>query len=249
MEGCMTTSVELNDDPGFAEEVSPTVSVDHRFVIRSVNQAFLTATRRSHDELVDVNIFDAFPDNPDATTNGSDNLLRVLTTVLDRGAQALLPVQRHDITDPQSGEWITKYWTTVGTPLVEDGKVVGAALQVEDLTPSDEGLRAVLELYAEVLASQALTEGGSRRLADSARAFALAARETKRLSDEVVQLRRALTTRATIDQAKGIVMAEHGGSPDEAFAVLKEMSSETNVRIADVAAALVYRTQNRSLPG
>ena len=42
-------------------------------------------------------------------------------------------------------------------------------------------------------------------------------------------------------------MAERGGTPEEAFALLRQMSSETNVRVADVAAALVYRAQQRGL--
>jgi AmiR/NasT family two-component response regulator len=56
------------------------------------------------------------------------------------------------------------------------------------------------------------------------------------------QLREALTSRATIDQAKGILMAEHHCSPDEAFALLVRLSNDTNVRLADVASALVYQT-------
>jgi len=37
-------------------------------------------------------------------------------------------------------------------------------------------------------------------------------------------------------------MARHGVDPDEAFRLLVRMSNDTNVRLADVARALVYQT-------
>ena len=61
------------------------------------------------------------------------------------------------------------------------------------------------------------------------------------LVDEVMNLRRALTSRATIDQAKGIVMAKRRCTPDQAFKILAKLSQDTNVKLADVAAALVYK--------
>jgi AmiR/NasT family two-component response regulator len=60
---------------------------------------------------------------------------------------------------------------------------------------------------------------------------------------EVEQLRRALTSRATIDQAKGILMARRRIDADEAFRALVVMSNQTNVPLADVAKALVYQAQ------
>jgi AmiR/NasT family two-component response regulator len=38
-------------------------------------------------------------------------------------------------------------------------------------------------------------------------------------------------------------MADRKCSPDEAFEVIKQLSMDTNVRVADVAAALVYQAQ------
>jgi hypothetical protein len=63
---------------------------------------------------------------------------------------------------------------------------------------------------------------------------------------EVRQLRRALRTRPTIDQAKGIIMADRRCTPTEAFDVLKKLSMDTNVPLADVAAALVYQAQDQA---
>jgi len=60
---------------------------------------------------------------------------------------------------------------------------------------------------------------------------------------EVAQLRYALTSRATIEQAKGIVMSERHCTPDEAFDILVRLSQNSNVPLRDVARALVYQQQ------
>ena len=52
-------------------------------------------------------------------------------------------------------------------------------------------------------------------------------------------LGKALESRATIDQAKGIVMATEGCDADEAFTVLARLSSVNNVKLRDVAARVV----------
>jgi len=67
--------------------------------------------------------------------------------------------------------------------------------------------------------------------------------ELESLRLEVSHLRYALTGRATIDQAKGIVMTERHCTPDEAFGVLVRMSQDSNVPLRDVARALVYQQQ------
>jgi AmiR/NasT family two-component response regulator len=47
-----------------------------------------------------------------------------------------------------------------------------------------------------------------------------------------------------IDQAKGIVMARAGCSADDAFRRMVKMSNDSNVRVAEVASALVYHVEN-----
>ncbi|MFD8491788.1 ANTAR domain-containing protein [Amycolatopsis sp. NPDC059657] len=53
------------------------------------------------------------------------------------------------------------------------------------------------------------------------------------------QLRAALTTRATIDQAKGILMAAHRITADEAFQKLVARSQQENIKLHEVAARFV----------
>ena len=56
------------------------------------------------------------------------------------------------------------------------------------------------------------------------------------------QLQEAMQSRAVIEQAKGVVMAERRCSVDEAFAVLVKLSQDSNRKLRDVAQALVERT-------
>lgn len=59
------------------------------------------------------------------------------------------------------------------------------------------------------------------------------------------QLEDALTSRAQIDQAKGIIMARHGCSADEAFARLVTVSRNTNTKLSDLSSRLVRAATTR----
>jgi PAS domain S-box-containing protein len=59
------------------------------------------------------------------------------------------------------------------------------------------------------------------------------------LSQLNLDMQRALATRAMIEQAKGIIMAQKGCGPDEAFALLKELSSAQERKLRDVAREIV----------
>ncbi|MDN4174437.1 ANTAR domain-containing protein [Nocardioides sp. SOB77] len=60
--------------------------------------------------------------------------------------------------------------------------------------------------------------------------------ELERLSGD---MQRALDSRATIDQAKGIVMAARRCTPDEAFAHLTDLASTRHVKLRELAAQIV----------
>jgi PAS domain S-box-containing protein len=59
-------------------------------------------------------------------------------------------------------------------------------------------------------------------------------------------IRAAAASRGTIEQAKGVVMAEHGGAPDDAFAVLREAGSRRETRLRVVAEQLVAAVAART---
>jgi GAF domain-containing protein len=67
-------------------------------------------------------------------------------------------------------------------------------------------------------------------------------RNCRRLVDN---LRVALESRAVIEQAKGILVAEYGYSPDVAFKRLSVLSQNANRKVRDIAADLVAGKINR----
>ena len=63
--------------------------------------------------------------------------------------------------------------------------------------------------------------------------------ELASLRSEVVGLRAALTSRATIDQARGILIGRYRISADQAFRVLVRWSQHRNVKLRTIAETLV----------
>ena len=60
-----------------------------------------------------------------------------------------------------------------------------------------------------------------------------------RTSDDLIQLRIVMLSRALIEQAKGILMERHKITEGEAFTMLTHASQRTNTKLRDVAAELV----------
>jgi PAS domain S-box-containing protein len=83
----------------------------------------------------------------------------------------------------------------------------------------------------------------TRRIGELAAAAATGVLQTvaerESLRALAANLEQALTSRAVIDQAKGILMAHLGVDADEAFARLVRLSSHLNVKLRDVARHLV----------
>jgi hypothetical protein len=67
-----------------------------------------------------------------------------------------------------------------------------------------------------------------------------AASAVELLRAENAQLKQALSTRALIGQATGLLMREQNLTAAEAYARLVEMSSHTNVKVHTIAARLVH---------
>ena len=62
--------------------------------------------------------------------------------------------------------------------------------------------------------------------------------------EEVDDLRMALATRPVIDQAKGVLIARHGCTPDQAFEMLTDASQRANVKVREIAARIVSSMQD-----
>lgn len=209
-----------------------------------MNSAYASAVGRTPDELVGMAMFDAFPDNPDdPAADGVANLGRSLDNAARQRRAHRMLVQRYDIADGANGGWLPRVWSPVNSPVLDDRSVMGLLHQVHDITILEDDLCTVLRGYRDILLQSSPDDRDARQLAQHADAIANYVISSQATATEIMHLRRALTSRATIDQAKGIVMAESHCSPEEAFDVLRKLSADSNVRLADVALALVYKAQ------
>lgn len=68
--------------------------------------------------------------------------------------------------------------------------------------------------------------------------------ELEALRREIVGLRAALVSRATIDQARGILVARYKLSPDGAFDLLVRWSQDRNIKLRTIAETLVTLAQH-----
>ncbi|GGX59181.1 hypothetical protein GCM10010358_11860 [Streptomyces minutiscleroticus] len=217
--------------------------LDDGLVVREANAAYLSATRRTHAELIGRYVFDVFPDNPHVPEVHSVTTFRSsFQRVLDHGTRDELRVHRYDIPAPRSATgFAERYWSPVSVPLHDrDRSVVGVLHRVEDVTPVHRFLEEVGTAYARTGAP--VRDGDTQRL--YARYLATAERDRERLArleTKIEQLQTALSSRAVIDQAIGIVIAERHLAPDDAFQVLVGLSQRTNTKLRDVATALVHR--------
>ena len=110
-------------------------------------------------------------------------------------------------------------------PLVADGKPVGA-----------------LNLYARGVA--AFGPGQVRRaenLAENASGALSLMLRLASYSELTDQLRSSLTTRAVIYQALGVIMAQERCTQARAFEILRTASQRSNVKLRDIASAIVTR--------
>lgn len=103
-----------------------------------------------------------------------------------------------------------------------------------------EGIRGALNLYAPV--PHGFGEPEIQRAktfaASASAALALAVRQASAV-ELTAQLRAALASRAVIDQALGIIMAQERCASSRAFAILRTVSQNRNLRLRDIANEIV----------
>ncbi|AVV46950.1 ANTAR domain-containing protein [Streptomyces sp. ID05-04B] len=68
------------------------------------------------------------------------------------------------------------------------------------------------------------------------------------LQEEVEQLKEAVDSHAVVDQAIGVVVALGRMTPDEGWAVLREVSQHTNVKLRSVAELILLWGRRGELP-
>ncbi|WP_112266490.1 ANTAR domain-containing response regulator [Lentzea terrae] len=98
----------------------------------------------------------------------------------------------------------------------------------------------MLNIYSHAEAAfDPFDEGLMRLFTTAASATITSAHRWQRSQERMNHLEQALLSRAVIDQAKGVLMAVHSCTADEAFKMLVEQSQRDNVKLRDVAKNLL----------
>jgi hypothetical protein len=113
---------------------------------------------------------------------------------------------------------------TSGEPFALWHRIIDARMRTRTVVSVGEGVYDEAGVLVEVRGYMVDVTGSKRS-------------QTARDIDEAV--RRSAESRGTIEQAKGIVMATLGVDADEAFSRLKRRSQNTNVKLRDLAHALI----------
>lgn len=113
----------------------------------------------------------------------------------------------------------------MSVPMTVETKTMGAlnvySKQLDAFGPDEVSVAGIITGHASLAMQFASTMHGHRSLA--------------------AQMRTAMASRATIEQAKGVIMATTGCGPDEAFDQLVQQSQHQNEKLRDVAEALIGR--------
>jgi len=124
---------------------------------------------------------------------------------------------------------------------------VGATLSVP-LTVQGTAIGALTLYAAEPRVFDEEDQARTRRFAEQAAvAVALALRLAER-EDHCRNLEAALASRTTIDQALGILMAQRRVNAVKAFDLLRRLSQRSNIKLRDVAAALITEVAGEPPP-
>lgn len=68
------------------------------------------------------------------------------------------------------------------------------------------------------------------------------------LREEIDQLKEAVTSHATVDQAIGMMVALGRVTPDQGWAVLREVSQHTNIKLRNIAEMILIWGRKGDLP-
>jgi GAF domain-containing protein len=141
--------------------------------------------------------------------------------------------------------WITDMRTETRWPqFTAAAKTAGALSSLATPIPLQHYAHAALNLYGtepDAFDEEALSVAQSfASYAGVALANMHLYESTRTLAE---QLQTAMESRAVIEQAKGILMAQQSCSADEAFNVLVKLSQQSNRKLREVAQALVDSTR------
>ncbi len=178
-------------------------------VIVEANGAYLASVGRTREQLVGVPVFEAFPPAPDALDDsGVSRVQRSFERARDTGQPDTMPVQRYDIPDVGTGTLVTRFWSLISVPVLdEQGRTALVVQRAEDITDFVDARdrasagedaawrRRVEEVEADLYAR-------AQDLSAALQAEELAGRRLARLAEVALQL----TAAESLDDLESIVV-------------------------------------------
>lgn len=146
--------------------------------------------------------------------------------------EAAMSGQTQQITDMQT--------ETRWPRFVEDATAHGIRSSLSTSLPVQQDILGALNMYASV---RAAFDDDAVTMAQTFAGYAAVAIANARLYESTTalneQMHEAMQSSAVIEQAKGILIARHGISAEDAFAILSAQSQNSNTKVRDLAKALV----------
>jgi GAF domain-containing protein len=127
-------------------------------------------------------------------------------------------------------------WPKFRGPTLDEGVVSCLSLP---LVIGNHGTGGVLNLYSQNRPFEDADEEIGRRFIAPASVAVANARAYAKATALIEQLEEALQSRDVIGQAKGIIQAREHCGPEEAFERLRDLSQHRNVKLRDLAKAVV----------
>lgn len=187
------------------------------FTIVGVSDSYLLATGTERAAIVDLGLFEVFPDNPhDGSATGVSDLRASLERVMRDRAPDGMGVQKYDIPlRDGSGRFEVKYWSPVNSPVLgETGEVAFIIHRVEDVTEFIlQREQTALEVARKIESATARADFMEAEVLRSGAQIKQANRELKhaleRLAEANAQLEQ--TGRQKTDQLDVAIVAAHLG--------------------------------------
>jgi GAF domain-containing protein len=117
--------------------------------------------------------------------------------------------------------------------------------------PYQGGVIGALNVYSGQLAAFASPESlaAATDVAESIAVALTNAEAHHQLGEQARNMRIAMESRAVIEQAKGVLMAQQGVDAEQAFEILRAASQRSNRKLRDIAAGVVASTQREQPAG
>lgn len=179
---------------------------------------------------------------PTTAVYTDDDAPRIDASQYEAGSGPCLDAYRHQVVYRIDDTTTDPRWPSFTRDAAANG--IRASLSIP-VNAREEGLGA-LNLYAR--RPSAFDEESAARLSrfSTHAGVVLANARAYRVSVERGEnLDRAMSSRATIDIATGILMAGSGRTPEDAFQMLVSASQRENRKLRDIAAEIVERTSRR----